>query len=135
MEKQAIELDLNHLNNNNTVKNKNTEHNISKKEYENSLNELKNEFQKNIKDLIPKNAKEIIAIRKNKLTEDTLTITNYKIILSRKNKQNKYDYNFRLKTLKINNKITPENDFLSFFETITTFVKDISEKKTTLKVL
>ena len=135
MEKQAIEFDLNHLNNNNTVKNKNTEHNISKKEYENSLNELKNEFQKNIKDLIPKNAKEIIAIRKNKLTEDTLTITNYKIILSRKNKQNKYDYNFRLKTLKINNKITPENDFLSFFETITTFVKDISEKKTTLKVL
>ncbi|MAH80452.1 MAG: hypothetical protein CMP39_02045 [Rickettsiales bacterium] len=135
MEKQAIELDLNHLNNNNTVKNKNTEHNISKKEYENSLNELKNEFQKNIKDLIPKNAKEIIAIRKNKLTEDTLTITNYKIILSRKNKQDKYDYNFRLKTLKINNKITPENDFLSFFETITTFVKDISEKKTTLKVL
>tara|TARA_E500000178_G_C16568909_1_gene550766 strand:+ start:154 stop:561 length:408 start_codon:yes stop_codon:yes gene_type:complete len=135
LEKQAIELDLNHLNNNNTVKNKNTEHNISKKEYENSLNELKNEFQKNIKDLIPKNAKEIIAIRKNKLTEDTLTITNYKIILSRKNKQNKYDYNFRLKTLKINNKITPENDFLSFFETITTFVKDISEKKTTLKVL
>tara|TARA_A100001015_G_scaffold110734_1_gene122940 strand:- start:8717 stop:9124 length:408 start_codon:yes stop_codon:yes gene_type:complete len=135
LEKQAIELDLNHLNNNNTVKNKNTEHNISKKEYENSLNELKNEFQKNIKDLIPKNAKEIIAIRKNKLTEDTLTITNYKIILSRKNKQDKYDYNFRLKTLKINNKITPENDFLSFFETITTFVKDISEKKTTLKVL
>ena len=60
--KNKLELDLNHLNNNNTVKNKNT--NITYQKNMNSLNELKNEFQKNIKDLIPKNAKEIIAIEK-----------------------------------------------------------------------
>ena len=133
MAKHIVELNLNHLKNQKTINKKEiVKEIISEKEYENTLNILKNEFQKTIKEIFQKNQLPLTVTNKHKQYSITFTKKDIVLINNDSNKTT-YHYKFNSKELTLNKSTTETPEFLTFYKLVTDIIHDISKNMTQIK--